>query len=149
MNEKAAAYKYLNEYQKKNYDRITILRKPGEIDKLTRIAKEKGYKTVTQFINACIDEKLESYNTPVQFDLLSRAPAQAPKPVPESAKPSEPDILPFTPENIAQIDFALLLSYPPYQGEVFDKFGAAGFNELVRMAEEKRANNELASPPEL
>lgn len=56
---KKAAYNYINEYQKKNYDRITILRKPGEKEKLAKIAKEKGYNTVTEFINSCIDEKLK------------------------------------------------------------------------------------------
>ena len=55
---KKAAYNYINEYQKKNYDRITILRKAGEKEKLTKIAKEKGYRTVTDFINSCIDEKI-------------------------------------------------------------------------------------------
>lgn len=55
---KKAAYEYINNYQKKNYDRITILRKSGEKERLTRIAKDKGYRTVTEFINACIDEKL-------------------------------------------------------------------------------------------
>ena len=45
MKDKQAAYKYINEYQKTNYDRITILRKPGEKERLTAIAKEKGYKS--------------------------------------------------------------------------------------------------------
>ncbi len=134
MNEKAAAYKYLNEYQKKNYDRITILRKPGEKEKLTRIAKEKGYKTVTQFINACIDEKLESYNTPVQSDLLSRAPAQAPEPVPEATKPEKTKYLPLTPENIQKVDFALLKSDIRYQLDIMYAYGNDGFQKLVNMA---------------
>ena len=56
---KKAAYNYINEYQKKNYDRITILRKAGEKEKLTKIAKEKGYNNLTDFINSCIDEKLK------------------------------------------------------------------------------------------
>ena len=55
---KKAEYKYINNYQKEKYDRITILRKSGEKERLTNIAKEKGYRTVTEFINACIDEKL-------------------------------------------------------------------------------------------
>lgn len=55
---KKAAYDYINKYQKEKYDRITILRKTGEKEKLTKIAKDKGYRTVTEFINACIDEKL-------------------------------------------------------------------------------------------
>ena len=56
---KKAAYDYINDYQKKNYDRITILRKSGEKEKLTNIAKEKGYNSLTDFINSCIDEKLK------------------------------------------------------------------------------------------
>ena len=56
---KKAAYDYINDYQKKNYDRITILRKFGEKEKLTKIAKEKGYNSLTDFINTCIDEKIK------------------------------------------------------------------------------------------
>ena len=55
---KKTAYEYINNYQKQKYDRITILRKSGEKERLTKIAKDKGYRTVTEFINACIDEKL-------------------------------------------------------------------------------------------
>ena len=57
-SDKKAAFKYINEYQREKYDRITILRKPGEKEKLTEIAKLKGYRTLTEFINACIDEKI-------------------------------------------------------------------------------------------
>ena len=56
---KKAAYDYINDYQKRNYDRITILRRSGEKEKLTKIAKEKGYNSLTDFINSCIDEKLK------------------------------------------------------------------------------------------
>ena len=55
---KKAAYSYVNEYQKAKYDRITILRKSGEKEKLEAIVKEKGC-SLTQFINQCIDEKLK------------------------------------------------------------------------------------------
>lgn len=55
---KKAAYDYINDYQKKNYDRITILRRAGEKEKLEAIAKEKGC-SLTQFINQCIDEKMK------------------------------------------------------------------------------------------
>ena len=59
MNEeKKAAYAYINQYQKQKYDRIVILREKGEKERLAKIAKEKGYRTITEFINACIDEKL-------------------------------------------------------------------------------------------
>ena len=56
--DKQAAYKYVNEYQKSKYDRITILRTAGEKSKLEAIAKEKDC-SLTQFINQCIDEKLK------------------------------------------------------------------------------------------
>ena len=58
MEDKKAAYNYINQYQKEKYDRITILRRSGEKERLTNIAKEKGYRTITEFINACIDEKI-------------------------------------------------------------------------------------------
>ena len=56
---KKAAYDYINDYQKRNYDRITILRRSGEKENLTKISKEKGYNSLTDFINSCIDEKLK------------------------------------------------------------------------------------------
>lgn len=58
---KKESYEYINNYQKEKYDRITILRKVGEKQRLTEISKEKGYRTVTEFINECINEKLQSY----------------------------------------------------------------------------------------
>ena len=57
-NKKKAAFDYINSYQKEKYDRITIIRAKGEKEKLTAIAKEKGYKNLTDFINTCIDEKI-------------------------------------------------------------------------------------------
>ena len=56
--DKKAAFDYINQYQKEKYDRITILRKSGDKEKLNQIAKEKGYRSIKEFINACIDEKL-------------------------------------------------------------------------------------------
>ena len=61
-DKKKAAYDYINQYQKQKYDRITILRRQGEKEILTRVAKEKGYRTLTEFVNACIDEKLKRMN---------------------------------------------------------------------------------------
>ncbi len=57
---KKKAYDYINKYQKENYDRITILRKRGEKERLTQLAKSNGYRNVTEFINACIDEKIRN-----------------------------------------------------------------------------------------
>lgn len=50
---------YINKYQKEHYDRITVLRKAGEKKKLTEAVKEKGFRNVSEFINAAIDEKLK------------------------------------------------------------------------------------------
>lgn len=57
-SDKQAAYRYINDYQKEKYDRITILRKAGDKEIIDQIAKEKGMKT-SAFINLCIDEKLK------------------------------------------------------------------------------------------
>ena len=57
-NKKKAAFDYINNYQKEKYDRITIIRAKGEKEKLTELAREKGYKNLTDFINTCIDEKI-------------------------------------------------------------------------------------------
>lgn len=56
--DKKEAYGYINQYQREKYDRITILRKSGDKERLTQIAKDKGYRSVNEFINACIDEKI-------------------------------------------------------------------------------------------
>lgn len=56
--DKKEAFRYINEYQKMKYDRITILRPAGEKRKIEEVAKERGL-SVTQFINMCIDEKLK------------------------------------------------------------------------------------------
>lgn len=126
MDDKTAAYKYLNEYQKKNYDRITILRKPGEKDRLTKIAREMGYKTVTQFINACIDEKINSFAEP---------PAQSPISPVEAAEPAKSNYLPATPENLKKIDFKLLKGNSLYQLEAMKIFGEETVNRIYGMSE--------------
>lgn len=59
FSDKQAAYRYVNEYQKEKYDRITILRTAGDKKKLEAIAKEKGFDSLTKFVNNCIDEKLK------------------------------------------------------------------------------------------
>lgn len=58
--DKKASFDYINNYQKKNYDRITILRKSGDKQKLTDISNSLGYRTLTEFINQAINDKLES-----------------------------------------------------------------------------------------
>jgi hypothetical protein len=60
MNEqRKAAFDYINNYQKEKYDRITILRKKGEKERISGIAKERGYRSLNEFVNHCIDKELE------------------------------------------------------------------------------------------
>lgn len=61
MDKKKAVYNYINDYQKEKYDRITILRKTGDKEYINNIAKEHGYRTITEFINSCIDDRLINY----------------------------------------------------------------------------------------
>jgi len=56
--DKKQAFKYINEYQKQKYDRITITRNKGDKEKLQKVAAEKDL-SLNAFINACIDEKLK------------------------------------------------------------------------------------------
>lgn len=56
--DKKEAFKYINQYQKEKYDRITILRPAGDKATIEAIAKERGLST-SQFINQCIDEKIK------------------------------------------------------------------------------------------
>lgn len=128
MNNRQAAYKYINEYQKKKYDRITILRKSGEKERLTKIASEHGYRTVTEFINACIDEKINSLAKP-------EAPTQAPNSSVEAPKPDEPKHLPLTPEVLQEIDFASLKGNIYYQAEMSRRLGETAFKQLYNMTE--------------
>jgi hypothetical protein len=58
FSDKQAAYKYINEYQKTKYDRLTVLRPAGDKEKIEAIAKEKGM-SISQFVNQCIDEKIK------------------------------------------------------------------------------------------
>ena len=57
---KRAAFNYINNYQKEKYDRITIIRPKGEKEKLSGIAKEKGYKNLTEFINAAVNSEINT-----------------------------------------------------------------------------------------
>lgn len=128
MDNRQAAYKYINEYQKKKYDRITILRKSGEKERLTQIASDLGYRTVTEFINACIDAKIDSLNTP-------EAPTQAPNSPVETVKPDKAKYLPPTPENLRKIDFASLKEDRRYQAEAMRLFGDDVISQIYGMTE--------------
>ena len=58
-NKKKQAYD--NAYQRDHYDRITITRNKGDKDKIKTIAKSKGFRSLDEFINTCIDEKVKRY----------------------------------------------------------------------------------------
>lgn len=58
FQDKKNAYNYVNEYTRKNYDRIQVIRKRGEKEKLTAIAAARGL-SLSAFVNMCIDEKLK------------------------------------------------------------------------------------------
>ena len=66
FSDKEAAFRYINEYQKEKYDRITILRKSGQKKQIESIAKEKGYPNLSAFVNTCIDEKLKRYGVTLE-----------------------------------------------------------------------------------
>ena len=55
MSNKEAAFRYLNEYQKENYDRITILVQKGRKKEIQMAAKRLGM-SATEYIVSCINE---------------------------------------------------------------------------------------------
>ena len=57
--DKKRAFADLNNYEKKNSDRITILVPKGRKEQLTKISKENGYRTLTEFINTCVKKEIE------------------------------------------------------------------------------------------
>jgi len=56
---KSEIYKYINEYQREKYDRITIIRKSGEKERLQKFSDAHGFKSLTEFINTCVDIYME------------------------------------------------------------------------------------------
>lgn len=59
FTDKQAAFNYVNQYQKENYDRITIMAKKGKKAEYQAAAQLKGMK-LSAFIMSCVDEKIES-----------------------------------------------------------------------------------------
>lgn len=55
FTEKEAAFRYINNYQKEKYDRITILVPKGRKEAIQNTAKSQGMST-SEYIVACIDE---------------------------------------------------------------------------------------------
>ena len=50
FKEQSAAFHYINAYQKKNYERITILVKRGTKEKYLNMAKDRGMSTSEFFV---------------------------------------------------------------------------------------------------
>jgi len=58
FSDKNAAFKYINDYQKEKYDRITIMVKKGEKERYKDLAKERGM-SMTEFIVDCIEKSIK------------------------------------------------------------------------------------------
>lgn len=59
FSDKQAAFGYINQYQKEKYDRITVMADKGKKEKYQSAAKINGM-SLSAFIMACVDEKIES-----------------------------------------------------------------------------------------
>lgn len=59
FSDKQAAFSYINQYQKEKYDRITVMADKGKKEKYQSAAKINGM-SLSAFIMACVDEKIES-----------------------------------------------------------------------------------------
>ncbi len=58
FTDKKEAYKYVNNYQKENYDRITVMAAKGKKEEYKAAAKLRGL-TLSAFVMECVDEKLK------------------------------------------------------------------------------------------
>ena len=57
--DKKRAIEYINQHQRENYDRITILRTKGDKDKIDALAKDRGVSR-NELINWCINQQLRT-----------------------------------------------------------------------------------------
>lgn len=55
--DKKEAFKYVNEYQKEKYDRITVMADKGKKAQYQEAAKRAGM-SLSSFIMHCVDEKI-------------------------------------------------------------------------------------------
>jgi len=55
--DKKEAFKYINEYQKEKYDRITVLVDKGKKDVYKEAAENEGL-SLSAFVMKCVDEKI-------------------------------------------------------------------------------------------
>lgn len=58
FSDKQAAFRYINEYQKEKYDRITVMTKKGKKEEYTEAAKSKNMK-LSAFISYCVEKEIE------------------------------------------------------------------------------------------
>lgn len=57
--DKAAAYRYINDFQRENYERITVLVNKGEKAGIQAAANKAGFDTVSKYIVQAIRERME------------------------------------------------------------------------------------------
>lgn len=112
MDKKKAVYNYINDYQKEKYDRITILRKTGDKEYINNIAKEHGYRTITEFINSCIDDRLANYGLRNNTEYLSN--------VTESPRTNENDFDNKIIDSDIKIDSGAFKKHVPTEQEETD-----------------------------
>ena len=62
FTDKQAAFNYVNQYQKENYDRITVMADKGKKREYQTAAKALGL-SLSAFVMACVDEKIASMST--------------------------------------------------------------------------------------
>jgi preprotein translocase subunit Sss1 len=58
FSKKEDAIKYVNEYQKEKYDRITVMAKKGKKEEWTKAAQFKNMK-LSAFVQDCVEKELE------------------------------------------------------------------------------------------
>ena len=58
FSDKQAALRYINEYQKQNYDRITVMAERGKKAQYQAAAKKQGL-SLSAFVMQCVDAKIE------------------------------------------------------------------------------------------
>lgn len=58
FTDKGAAFRYINEYQKEKYDRITVMATKGKKEEYQAAAKLKGMK-LSAFVQYCVDKEID------------------------------------------------------------------------------------------
>ncbi len=57
FTDKQAAFRYVNEYQKQKYDRITVMADKGKKEQYQAAAKLRGM-SLSAFVMQCVDDKI-------------------------------------------------------------------------------------------